>query len=569
MQNSLTPIQRLWKLFKPDTEEIKNIYIYSAFSGLVGLSLPLGLQAITNLIQGGWISASWVVLVLFVIGGIVIMGIIYVAQLRIIENLQQKVFARTAMEFAYRFPRVYTEVFLKYYPPDLANRFFDVISIQKSLSKILIDISFVFFSIFFSLILLSLYHPFFLLYFLFLIILYALLKMTYVKGMETSLKTSKYKYKTAAWLEEVAHAFMTFKLAGNSNFPLEKTDKCVGNYIDAREKHFKVIVSQSIMLIVFKVLVVAGFLVIGGILVMEQEMNIGQFVASEVIVLLIMGSIEKLIFSLNAIYSMLTALEKIGFVTDLPLEEEPQNALTIPNNSKGLSVEIENINFKYPDVIYPALKNITLKIKSGERVLITGSEGAGKTTLLRIIAGLYHDFDGNIIYNGQPLRSLSINYIRSITGDFMNKDIPFEGTILENITLGRKNITIEDVEWATENVGLHEFIRKLPEGYNTVLIPQEQRLSESFILKLMLARSIVHKPKLLVLDNALEHLPNYSYKKIIDFLTDEKRPWTLVAASYKNYFAEKTDTIIIMDKGEIIAQGNYNDIKQLLKKYTH
>ncbi len=570
-RRKLTPLQRLFRLLRKDAQEIKNIYVYSFFSGLVTLSLPLGLEAIVNLVQGGWITISWIVLIFFVLAGVIITGIIYIAQMRIIENLQQKVYARTAMEFAYRFPKIQADVFYRHYPPDLANRFFDAMTIQKALPKLLIDVSFALFSIFFGLVLLSLYHPFFMVYFLIVLLLFWVLRQMYYQGIKTSLKTSSYKYRTAAWLEEIAHAYMALKLAGETDLPLEKTDKLIGLYTNAREQRFKVLVWQSIIIILFKILIVAGLLIIGGLLVMEQQMNIGQFVASEVVVLLIMGNAEKLLFSLESIYAILTALEKIGFVTDLPLE--PENRRTLRLNGKqlkqGLSVEVKDIHFTYPGMSMPALQGVSFSVEPGEKVMITGSERSGKTTLLRIIAGLFYEFEGNILYNGQSVRSLEIKEIRSITGDFMVKDIPFEGTILENITMNREGITLEDVEWAVENVGLKEFIRSLPDGYYTRLFPQEQRLSESAILKIMIARSIVHKPKLLVLDNPLEHLPPESFRKIIDFLMAKERPWTLICASYNAYLARKADKIIILDKGTVIAQGTYKELESILDDYIH
>ena len=163
MENNelLTPVQRFWRLLRPDRKEIRNVYVYAFFFGLVNLSLPLGIQSIVNLIQGGQINTSWVVLVIFVIVGIAINGVLQVQQLKIAEHLQQKIFSRAAFEFAYRIPKVKLEALYRKYAPELMNRFFDVVAIQKGLSKILIDFSTASIQTIFGLILLSLYHPFF------------------------------------------------------------------------------------------------------------------------------------------------------------------------------------------------------------------------------------------------------------------------------------------------------------------------------------------------------------------------------------------------------------------------
>ena len=119
-----SPVQRFWLLLKPDQKEIKNVYVYAFFYGLVNLSLPLGIQSIINIIQGGQISTSWIVLVAFVILGVAITGVLQVNQLKITENLQQKIFTRAAFEFAYRIPKVKMEALYRHYAPELMNRFF-------------------------------------------------------------------------------------------------------------------------------------------------------------------------------------------------------------------------------------------------------------------------------------------------------------------------------------------------------------------------------------------------------------------------------------------------------------
>jgi ABC-type bacteriocin/lantibiotic exporter with double-glycine peptidase domain len=213
--NQLTPIERLWGLLTPDVREVRNIYLFAVLSGLVNLSLPLGIQGIVNLIQGGQVSTAWMVLVFFVVLGVLLMGVIRVFQMRITEDLQQKVFARAAFEFVYRIPRVKMELLYKHYAPELMNRFFDVLTVQKGLSKLLLDFSTASLMVIFGLILLSLYHPFFIIFSVILVFLIAVIfKFTFDRGLRTSLMESKHKYKVAHWLEELARTGVTFRLAG-------------------------------------------------------------------------------------------------------------------------------------------------------------------------------------------------------------------------------------------------------------------------------------------------------------------------------------------------------------------
>ena len=520
---SLDPIQRFWLLIKPDKKEIRNVYVYAIFSGLLTLSLPLGIQAIINLIQGGQISTSWVVLILFVIGGITFTGILRISQLKITEHLQQKIFTRAAFEFAYRTPRMKLESLYKHYAPELMNRFFDVISIQKGLTKILIDFSTASIQTIFGLLLLSMYHPFFIVFSLILVILVIFIfKVTYKTGLDTSLKESKSKYYVAHWLQELARTNISFKLAGVTSLPLDRVNSLTKTYIEAREKHFKVLINQYILLIVFKIFVASGLLIVGSLLVINQQMNIGQFVAAEIIILLILGSVEKLILSLETIYDLLTSLEKVGQVTDLEIESnEGKNISELVNN--GLSVELTNIDFSYPGQSKLILKQTSISIKAYESVMISGSVDSGKTTLLYILSGLYNVNAGNISFNDVPISNLKPIHLRSVIGDCLMDELLFEGTLLENITMGREKATFENVQWATKNIGLTNFIKTLPNGFETRIDPQGKQFSKGIVDKIILTRSIVDKPKLLLIKDTFSSFSKEEGDKIIDFLTADKK----------------------------------------------
>ena len=321
--NILTSWQRFIRLLKLDKKDIKQLLFYAIFAGLVNLSLPLGIQAIINMIQGAQISSSYIVLVSLVTVGVAFVGVLQLMQIRISENIQQKIFTRSSFEFAYRFPKIKMSEFRDYYPPELANRFFDTLTVQKGINKVVIDFPSALLQIIFGLLILSFYHPFFIIYgILLLLLIYVVFKYTAKRGLESSLIESKYKYKVAHWLQEIARSVVSFKLSGKTSLAMTKNDDLVTGYLKARENHFKVLILQFKQLIGFKILVTAGLLLIGGILVLNQQMNIGQFVASEIIILLVINSVEKLLLGLETFYDVLTSLEKLGQVSDKELEHQ-------------------------------------------------------------------------------------------------------------------------------------------------------------------------------------------------------------------------------------------------------
>lgn len=558
-----TPAGRFWKIIKNDAKEIRHVYYYSIFVGLVSLSLPLGIQAIINLIQGAKVSSAWIVVVIFVVFGIAVSGVLQILQLRITENLQQKIYARASFELAHRVPRIKMEELFQKYAPELMNRFFDTLTVQKGLAKILIDISTAGIQVAFGLILLSLYHPFFIIFSVLLVVLlYAIFKFTGRRGLETSLTESKHKYKTAHWLEEVARTANSFRLVGKSSLPLKLIDKHVDNYTEAREDHFRVLVTQYSLLVIFKVIVATGLLAIGGILVMEQVMNIGQFVAAEIIILLIIASVEKLIGSLDTIYDVLTSLEKIGQVTDLELENtEGVDIQEETDTSKGIMVNLNNLTFSYPGSSFEVLREINLNIEAGEHVMVTGANGSGKSTLLHLLAGLYPCSDGVVAYNKFPLENLNIEKFRASIGACLSYDNLFEGTLIDNITMGRDNIEMKDVKWAVEAVGLTNYIKDLPDGYTTQIEPYGAKLSKNIIQRILIARTVINRPKLLLLEYALEELDPEVKETIINFLFDPKNAWTIIAASTSHRLAEKCDKIVIMDKGTVKKVGTFDQLK--------
>ena len=549
---SQTPLQRFYNLLKLDRRDISQIFFYAIFSGLVSLSLPLGIQAIINLIQAGRVSVSWIVLVLIVVIGVALVGILSLMQLRITENLQQKIFVRSSFEFGYRLPKIKFEELYNQYPPELANRFFDTLTIQKGTSKLLIDFSTALLQIVFGILLLSLYHPFFIFFGVLLaFLLYSIFRFSFEAGLSSSLKESKYKYKVVSWLQEIARNNFSFRKQENFDFALEKNNHLVAEYINYREKHFKIIKRQFTQLIGFKVIITASLLLIGGYLVLNQKMNIGQFVAAEIIILLVINSVEKIIIGLESLYDVLTSVEKIGQIVDLKMEDlsEKNTDYCFTN----ISIETENLNFKYPDASNEVLSEINLKIQPSEKIYLDGVNGSGKSTLIRILAGLIQPTSGSFFINDDTYRKIDLTQYRSQISTITQGETPFEGTILENITMNNPSISNADIKWAIESVQLGSFIKTLPDGLDTKIFPDGRQLSSSNAQKILLARSIVNKPKIVFYEDPLDKMDEEASRNIITFLTESSNPWTVIVSSKNKHWEEKCSRKITLQNGKIIA----------------
>jgi ABC-type bacteriocin/lantibiotic exporter with double-glycine peptidase domain len=558
-----TPVQRLGRLLGQYKKEIRYIVLYAIIAGLINLSLPLGVQAIVGMIMGGGINASWGVLVLFVVSGALFTGILRLLQLSIMEYIQRRIFADSAVEFAVRLPRLYLEQLRKEHLPELANRFFDTLTLQKGLPKLLIDGITAVLQIIFSLLLLSFYHPTFVTFSLMLLgVLAALFYWTGPKGIQTSLKESKYKYKLAFWLEEVGRVAATFKLAGENRFPLRRADDLTVEYLEARSKHWKILVLQFISSIVFRVLALSGFLILGSLLVMENQLNIGQFIASEILVLFVIDSVEKLILLHETGYDVLTATEKLGQVTDLPVEREGGIRVEEFCTDKGLELELRNLGYQYDDGENPVLKTLSLTIPAGQKVAVAGYNASGKSTLMQILSVVKRDYTGTLMFNGLVKQNLDLRSLREHIGDVSSLEDVFKGSILENITLGSERVALPRVLEIAEAVGLSEFIRNAPQGVETELLPGGKTTPGSVVSKILVARAVLQEPKLLALEDAIGSLNFRDRLRIGRYLTDRKHGWTMVSVTEDPLFASMCDRILVLKDGGIVFDGTFDEIQK-------
>lgn len=549
----MTPLERFKNLIIIDKRDIYQILLYSLFGGLISLTLPLGIQSIINFLQAGKVSTSWIVLVIIVVVGVVLVGVFKIMQYRITENLQQKIFVRSSFDFAYRFPKIKFDQLYNEYPPELANRFFDTLTVQKGFSKLLLDISTAILQILFGIILLSLYHSFFILFgFILLGMLYIIFRANFTKGLETSLKESKYKYKVAHWIQEIARNHLSFRNLSLFEFSLNKNDQLVSDYLNYREDHFRILKRQFIHLVGFKTIITAGLLIIGGILVLNQQMNIGQFVAAEIIIISIITAVEKLFAGLELFYDVLTSLEKLGNVADLDIEKNdtPQNFMI--NNNDAITLKAKNLNYKYPDSETCILNNINLTIHPKDRVVIKGKNGSGKTTLIRLLAKIIDPTSGTMFVNDVNINKVNINDYRSKIGLISVNDTTFEGSILDNIICQNKSININEINKVLDKVKLSKFIKSLPLGLDTPLFTDGKQISSSVVQKIVLARCILSNPEIILLEDPLTKVDENQAKKIIDYLMDKSHPWTLVITTGNSEWEKQATKIITLENGQIV-----------------
>jgi len=551
----LRPVSRLIRLLTTEKKDIGYILLYAIFVGIISLAIPLGIQTTVELISGGLFFSSVYILISGVIIAVLMAGGMQVFQLMLVEFLQRRIFTRAAFEFAYRMPHLDTKSIDKVYAPTLVNRFFDVLTIQKGLPKFLIEYSGAALQILFGLLLLSLYHPFFVFFGATLLLLLAgLFYFSGSKALGTSIKESTYKYRLIHWLEDLARMHQTLKLTGTTSIPISKTDFYVNNYLKNRKSHFSILLFQFTYVVIFKAVVIGGLLVIGTMLVVDREITLGQFVASEVVIILILNSVEKIIMYMDVIYDLLTAVDKIGAVTDLPMER--RGGLDMPDVSAPFGISLRNVTVVHPSEKQPALQAVSFDVAPGERVCIAGPSGSGKSTLADLLTGLVAQYEGSIQVNNFALRDIDLTYYRDHISANGTSDDLFEGTLLDNIIIGNPKIRTTEAINALEKVGLKNTVAGWPEGIDTQVISEGKGFSTGLAHRLMIARCLVRNPRLMILH---DHFSGFTRKEKSELfrVVLSGQNGTVICFSNDPLVMAACDRLIILEDGKVKADGNY------------
>lgn len=554
-----SPRQHGYNLFKYVTKEKKdvtNIYFYAILNGLVQLSVPLGIQSIVSFVMGATMATTIYMLIAFVVFGTWLVGYFRLKVMQIIEKIQQKIFVDFALAFAEKLPKVNLSATRKYYLPELVNRFFDTQNLQKGISKILLEIPTALIQILFGILLLSFYHPWFLVFgALVIICVIFIFRFTMESGIKSSIDESDKKYEVASWLEDIAASIKTFKLNSKTEIHVAETDKRVVKYLNERTSHFRVLVIQYKTIVAFKVIITLVMLVIGTYLLVNQQLNIGAFIATEIVVLTIMAAVEKLIISLESYYDVIAALSKLNKVTDLP--EEDLGAITLENQNSGFEIEFKEVNFAFNDY-QMILENVNFKIAENSLNVITGSLGAGKSLLLNMMTGFYEPTSGRILFDKIPLKNVDKISLRNQIGMFLEDMTIIKGTVYENIVLGQTHISAEQILEASEQIGIEDFSSQFSNGFFTNISETDTEISFSSKKKILLLRALVGERRLLILEDPLDGMDDAFKVKMREHLSNLKENTTIIIVSEDPEMIEIADQHLHIEEGTVKILFNKN-----------
>lgn len=532
--DAIQPLARAWGLLRPESGDIRIVLIFAVVSGLLALATPLAIEALVSTVTFGRLLQPIVVLSLLLLAFLMFQAAIRGLQTYVAEIIQRRLFARVTADLAYRLPRVKAESLEGQNSRELVNRFFDIVTVQKVTAQLLLDGVSVAVNTLVGMAVLGFYHPWLLGFDVVLLAMITFIILVMGRGaIATSIKESKLKYQVASWLEDLSGCPIAFRYYGASQFALGRTDQLIHGYLTARRNHFKILLRQILFALGLQAVASTALLGLGGWLVISGELTIGQLVAAELIVTVIVGSFAKLGKHMESFYDMMASVDKLGHLFDLPIER--QDGILTLQNTKPAACECRQVVY-HTSTGKTMFDKFDLAISAGERIALSGPSGSGKSALLDLFYGLRSPEQGYIKVDGIDPRELRPDVLRRSVALVREVEV-FEGTLIENVHLGRPEVTSEQGHRALEQVGLLADLLDLPHGLDTQINASGHPLSTNQLRKLMLARAIAGRPTLLLIDALLDALPDDESESIMSVLSDSSQPWTLVLVTERERLA--------------------------------
>lgn len=536
------PIKRLAEALRLERSDLWTVVAFATAVGVLSIVTPAAIEALVNTVAFG--VQLWPVIVLagVMFAFLVLATLLRAMQLYVVECMQRRFFIRTADAFADHFARGDIEAFDGRNPTDIVNRFFEVASVQKALATLLVDGIGVVMITLVGLAVLAFYHPYLLTFAAVMAgLMFFLLFVLGIGGVRSSIDESYAKFDVAAWLEELAKCPHTFRFGRGGELAYRRADDLADAYLTARRRHFRVVWRQTLFAFMLEAVAMTVLLGLGGWLVINRQLTLGQLVAGELIVALVLAAISKSGKYIETFYDLQASLDKLGVIDQLPLERE--GGETLPRSDVPMRVVVETRRW-IPGTQSGAVEPLRrLEINPGERVAISGPSGSGKTRLLETLALLRVPTEGLLEFDGLDARSLDRPQTR-LQLAYVGQAETFADTVAENIRVGRGDLSASDVRRALDMVGLADTVARLPEGVGTPLASDGLPLSANDLSRLSIARAIAGRPRLLLINGMLDRLDLRTCPELLESLFDRSAPWTLVIVTAREDIKNRCDRTV-------------------------
>jgi ATP-binding cassette subfamily B protein len=334
-----------------------------------------------------------------------------------------------------------------------------------------------------------------------------------------------------------------------------------------RKAHIKSVWYYSIFFPVVELMsaISIGILVwYGSIQVIDNQISLGIIISFIMYLNMLFRPIRELADKFNTLQMGMVSSERIFQLLDTQ-EQTVNNGTYTPNDVKA-EVEFKNVSFAYNEH-QPVLKNISFKIESGKTLALVGATGAGKSSIINLLNRFYEINSGEILLDGKDVREYELSFLRSQIATVLQDVFLFSDTIEENIRLKNKSISSEQIVEAAKEVGAHDFIMRLPGGYQYNVMERGATLSVGQAQLISFIRALVYNPKILVLDEATSSVDTETEELIQNAIQKLMKGRTSIVIAHRLSTIQNADEIIVLDKGEIIEQGTHQELLRLNKAY--
>lgn len=545
-----SPLSQLIAILRPEVGDIWVVALFALVVGFLGLATPIAVESLVNTVAFGRFMQPVVVISIMLLGFLGFAAILKGLQACIVEVIQRRIFVRVVCDLAYRLPRVDKESLESQRGPELVNRFFDVMTVQKSAATLVLDGVSIVLQTGIGMAILAFYHPLLAGFDLGLLLFLGVIVYILGRGaVDSSIVESRAKYNVAAWLEELAQFPITFKSYGGKERAIDRADQLAVEYVLARKQHFRILLRQIAFSLGLQAVAGSLILGLGGWLVIHNQLTLGQLVAAELIVTVIVSSFAKLGKHLESYYDLLAAVDKLGHLLHLPMERETGGNLSA--SAHGMAIKMTNASASQgatgldEEHAFSADEHgrFNLSAIPGATVAIMGPPSSGKSTILDLLYGLRQLHSGLIELDNTEIRSIHPSALRKQVVLLRDVEI-LSGTVAENVHLDRIDVNYEEVRGALKGVCLYEQMLALPQGLETPLYSVGSPLSGSQGQLLMLARGLVARPRLLLIDGLLDGIADELLTDIFETLHVTAKGCTILIVTGRHDIADRCDQVV-------------------------
>jgi len=511
------PLRRMVALLGLEKADLQMVLLYAIVTGTLALATPLAVQALISTLRLGTLLQPLAVLTVLLVSALGLLAVLRTLEVRVVEMMQRRLLVRLASDLAHRLVRADRDDLQKRQGGPLMNRFFDIFLVHKAVASLLLDGLDLVLRTIIGMILLAVYHPLLLGFDLVLLLAFsAILFLPSRRGIKTGIYESKSKHKLVEWLEQVATENPVFRSSAGQQWSRDRIDANARDFMRVRQEHFRVVLFQTIGGLSMQALASGALLGLGGWLVMQGQLTLGQLVASELILAIVVSSMAKLGKHIEGFYDLVASSDKVGQMLDLEMMEDRG---TVPSGDAPLVLNAHDAIVVRPGRVIA--QGLDFSWQPGARVAILGPSGSGKSTLVDAL------FERKLRAGGRfELAGVDVDFIDPTWINDRVMVLRHQGwvqsSIRDNISLGRP-VDKAEMDRILRLVGLEQTVDRLEKGVETELDNRGTPLSQGEASALLVARAIAQNARLVFVDGILDNLEPAQAIRLLNALHQDGR----------------------------------------------